>query len=180
MTPHGELTEKLAETISPYWNDHGFSVFHDHGRDPYRENVGKIVSTLNKDYHNGDELSQLDIAIVKKDSNKIFILVEIEETTGKPKTFLGDIFGVLFGEHIFFKRKELFIEDITTLIVVGVNKTDHPARNKSIQDQVKKAKTNLTTRNARIGEVMVETYENKAVLTEQLPLLLESLFKGNL
>ena len=175
MTPPGELTVELAEKITPYWNDRGYKVFYDHG--PSSENVGQIVSTLNKEYHNGDEFSHVDIAIVKEDSNHIAILVEIEEKTDNPKTFLGDIFGVLFGEYIFFKRTALFIKANTTLVVVGVNRTNHNVRNKGIQDQLNRAKTRLGTRNARIGKVVVRTFADKDKLSEQLPSLLESLFK---
>jgi hypothetical protein len=176
MTPHGDLTAKLAGKISPYWNGRGYDVFYDHGSSS--KNVGKIVSTINKEYHNGDELSQLDIAIVKQDSNQIAILVEIEETTDKPKTFLGDIFGVLFGEYIFFKRNELVVGGSTTLVVLGVNITDHEARNKYIQNQVNKVKASLGTRNAGIGKVKVMSYKDGETLIEQLPLLLEKAAQG--
>jgi hypothetical protein len=175
MTPHGELTTKLAEMISPYWKDRGFKLLHDHGRAPSMENIGKIVSTLNQEYKNGDELSQLDIAIVNQDTNQIAILLEIEETTDKPKTFLGDIFGVLIGQHIFFKRNELLVGPATILVVVGINPTNHPDRNDHIQNQVNKIKSNLATRNARLEKVVVITYPNEAALFEQLPPLLEKL-----
>jgi hypothetical protein len=166
--------------ISPYWKDRGFKVLHDHGIAPSKENIGKIVSTLHKEYKNGDELSQLDIAFVNQDTNQIAILLEIEETTDKPKTFLGDIFGVLFGEYIFFKRKALFIKANTLLVVVGVNRTNHDVRNKGIQKQVNRAKANLGTRNARIRKVVVKTFANEQKLIEQLPLLLESLINRKL
>jgi hypothetical protein len=49
------------------------------------------------------ELSQLDIAIVEKNSDKVLALIEIEETNDNPKTFMGDLFGVFLGDHIRFQ-----------------------------------------------------------------------------
>ena len=155
----------------------GRLVLYDH--DISSKNVGKIVSTLKKDYVREDELSQLDIAIVDP-SDKVAVLVEIEETTVKPKTFLGDIFGVLFGEYICFKRKELLVGDFTTLIVVGVNKTNHKDRNENILEQVNRVKTSLGTQNARIGKVVIKTYANGTELLTKLPSVLDRAFKEEL
>jgi hypothetical protein len=169
----------LPKKISPYWNARGYDVFYDH--DPSSQNVGKIVSTLNKDYKNGDELSQLDIVIVKQGPDQeVAFLIEIEETTSKPKTFLGDIFGVLFGEHIFFKRNELIVGATTILVVVAVNKPDHPVRNDFIQAQVNQVKAHLSTRNARIGKLVIKSYSGEEELMAQLPSLLDKTHNGKL
>lgn len=175
---HGQLTAKIAQNITPYWKRMGYDVLSDHGSSS--ENVGKIVSVIKKEYHREDELSQLDIAIVKQGSNQLVVLVEIEETTVKPKTFLGDIFGVLFGEYICFKRKELLIGDFTTLIVVGVNKTNHKDRNENILEQVNRVKTSLGTQNARIGKVVIKTYADGTELLVKLPSVLDRALKGEL
>jgi hypothetical protein len=179
MKSHGELTAKMAQKISQDWEERAYEVLYDHG-DPANENVGKIVSWFGEDYVREAELSQIDIAIVEKSSTKAFALIEIEETTGKPKTFLGDIFGVLFGEYICFKRKELHIGVFTTLILVGVNKTNHRDRNEYISDQVNSIKTSLGTQNAKIGKVVVKTYVDEMELIAQLPSVLDRAFKGEL
>ena len=153
-------------------------MFSDHNK--ASEYVGKIVSTLEKDYSRKDELSQLDIAIVEQNSDKIVILVEIEETSDKPKTILGDIFGVLLGEYICFKGKDLRIGDFTTLIVVGVSKTDHKQRNQNILDLANKAKASLGTQNARIGKIVIETYQDAEEMSAWLPSLMEKAVKGEL
>jgi hypothetical protein len=163
---HGELTVKMALKLSVYWEERGYKVLYDHG--PSNES-GTIVSTIKKEYHREDELSQLDIAIVKQGSNQVAALVEIEETTDNPKTFIGDVFGVLLGEYIFFKRQELHIGVFTTLIVVGVNKTNHKDRNAYISDQVNRIKTSLGTQNAKIGKVVIKTYIDEMELIAQMP-----------
>lgn len=167
MKSHGELTATMALKLSRDWEERGYKVLYDHG--PSNENVGKIVSAIEKEYRREDELSQLDIAIVKQGSNQVAALVEIEETTDKPKTLFGDIFGVLFGEYICFKRKELHVGDFTTLIVVGVNKTKHEDRNAYILDQVNRVKTSLGTQNAKIGKVVIKTYADEGELIALLP-----------
>jgi len=179
LKSHGELTAKMAQKISQDWEERDYKVLYDHG-DPANENVGKIVSWIGEHYVREVELSQIDIAIVEKSSDKAFVLIEIEETNDRPKTFLSDIFGVLFGEYICFKRKKLHIGDFTTLIVVGVNKTNNKDRNKYILDQVNRVKTSLVTQNAKIGKVVIETYADERELIALLPSVLDRAFKGEL
>jgi len=178
MKSHGELTANMAQKISQAWEERGYKVLYDHG--PSNENVGKIVSWIGKHYVREAELSQIDIAIVEKSSDIVFVLIEIEETNDRPKTFLSGIFGVLFGEHIYFKRKKLHVGDFTTLIVVGVNKTNHKDRNEYILDQVNRVKTSLGTQNAKIGKVVIKTYAGERELIAQLPSVLDRAFKGEL
>jgi hypothetical protein len=175
MKLHGELTTKIARKISQGWEKRGYTVLYDH--DPSNGKIGKIVSVIKNKYRREDELSQIDIAVVEKSSDKVFALIEIEETNDRPKTFLSDIFGVLFGEYICFKRKELQVKDFTTLIVVGVNKTNHNDRNKHILDRVNRVKTSLGTQNAKIREVIIKTYTDEKELMMQLPLELNQAFK---
>jgi len=164
---HGEITAKIAGILQ----FEGYNVLSDHGT--AGEYVGKIVSTLEKDYSRKDELSQLDIAIVEKNSDKVVVLVEIEETSDRPKTILGDIFSVLLGEYICFKGKDLRIGDFTTLIVAGVYKTDHKERNQNILDLANKAKASLGTQNARIGKIVIKTYHDAEEMSAWLPSLVE-------
>lgn len=174
MSKHGEITAEIGKSLK----FEGYDIFYDHGT--FSKNVGKIVSTLEKDYDREDEFSQLDIAIVEQNFDKVAVLFEIEETSDRPKTFLGDFFGVLFGEHICFKGKELKVGDFTTLIVIGISKTNHKERNRYIQDQVKKVKANLGTLNSKIGKVVIKAYANERELIAQLPSVLDRAFKGEL
>ena len=176
MASHGEITVGIARNITDDWNKRGYDVFYDHGASS--KNTGKIVSVSRKDYKRGDELSQLDIAIVERASgNKVVALIEIEETSDRPKTILGDVFGVLFGKHLFFKRTELKVGEFTTLFVVGIKKTKLEGRNLYIQGQINKVKASLDTQNSRIGNVMVMVFENEDELVKKLPLELEELIK---
>jgi len=171
MKKHGELTAEIANGLKFA----GYDVYYDHGMSG--DKVGKIVSTIEKEYGKQDELSQLDIAIVEQSSGKTLVLVEIEETSDRPKTFLGDIFGVLFGDHIFFKREKLNVGSFTTLIVVGISEVEHKKRNDHIKAQVDKIKGQLDTQNSVIGNVMIETYTDEKELSERLPLVLKEVCK---
>jgi endonuclease-3 len=171
----GELTAEIGKNLSI----EGYDVFYDHGVPG--ENVGNIVSTLEEKYRREDELSQLDIAIVEKNSDpkdRVVVLVEIEETNDRPKTILSDIFGVLFGEHVYFKRNKLQIGEFTTLIVVGISQVGHEVRNQKIQDLVNKLIGKLETQNARIGKVVIKTYRNEDDLSGELPALLKRVVMG--
>jgi hypothetical protein len=174
MSKHGELTAEIGSKITL----DGYDVFYDHGISS--ENVGKIVSTLKREYGRDDELSQLDIAVVEQGSDKAVLLVEIEETSDRPKTFLGDIFGVLFGKHIYFRRRELQVGNFTTLLVVGISKAEHIDRNQHIQDYANSIKVSLGTQNSKIGKVVIKTYRDKEDMLEKLPTLLEMAINGEL
>ena len=176
MNQHGELTAKIGRSLK----FEGYNVFYDHGTPS--ENVGNIVSTLEEKYGREDELSQLDIAIVEKSpdlKDRAVVLVEIEVTSDRPKTILGDIFGVLFGEHVFFKRKELQVREFTTLIVVGISQVEHRVRNQQLQNRANGIKEKLETQNARIGKVVIKTYRNEDDLSTELPSLLERVVMGD-
>jgi len=174
VSKHGELTAEIGEKLK----FDGFDVFYDHG--PSGENVGKIVSTLKNDYGREDELSQLDIAVVEQDSDKAVLLVEIEETSDRPKIFLGDIFGVLFGNHVYFKKRELRVGNFTTLLVVGISKNEHTARNEHIEKYANKIKGSLGTSNSEIGKIVIKIYRDEEDMLEKLPALLGMAINGEL
>jgi hypothetical protein len=172
MTKHGELTAEIAQSLK----FEEFDVFYDH--ETAGEFVGKIASTIKRKFRRGDELSQLDMAIVDKGSTVAIALIEIEETNDRPKAILGDLFGVLYGKHISFKGKELKIGKYTTLIVVGMSKADQDNRNQYFLKRIKKVKAALGTKNSRIGKVVIRTYADRKALSTEVPALLEKVVKG--
>ena len=97
--PHGKMTSILGKALSEHYSLKGYDVLYDHGIKS--ENVGKIVSWFGGQYNRESELGQLDVAVLEKDSNKVIALIEIEETNDRPKTLLGDIFGVFHFYSIF-------------------------------------------------------------------------------
>ncbi len=179
MKAHGELTAKIARQISKDWNERGYDVLYDHGSSD--ENVGKIVSWFGSTYNREAELGQLDIAIVEKSSDKATALIEIEETNDRPKTFLGDLFGVLLGDHICFGgKRSLSVDADTTLIVLGKSKVSHEKRNRYLREKVIKVKSSLSKGNSVIRKVVIETFSDEEKLSALLPSMLDRAFKGEL
>ncbi len=176
---HGQITVKAAETLCGYYETKGYGVFYDH--DSTKENVGKIVSWFGEKYSRESELSQLDIAIVEKGSDKALALIEIEETNDTPKTFMGDLFGILLGDHISFRGERQFsLGEYTTLIVLGKSKVSHKKRNEYLREQGMKIKSSLSTANSAIGNIVVDTFANEKGLYTLLSSVLDSAFKGEL
>ena len=174
---HGALTTKIARKIALDWEERGYKVLYDH--DPSNENVGKIVSWFGEQYGRGTQLSHIDIAIVEKSSNKVFALIEIEDTADRPKTFIGDVFSILMGEHIGFSGKyQLSVNEDTTLIVLGKSKVSHEKRNRYLREKVMESKAGLSTGNSVIGNVVIETFADENELFVLMPYLLERVFRG--
>ena len=174
----GQLTAKMARKISAYWEEHGYSVLYDH--DPSSENVRKIVSSFGEQpYGRRTQLSHVDIAIVEKSSDRVFALIEIEETTDKPKTFLGDVFGVLMGDHISFgKKRPLAVDEHTSLFVFVKTKVSRQERNKYLVEKVMDIKSALSTGNSVIGWVDIKTFRDEKGLSVLLPFVLDRALIG--
>jgi hypothetical protein len=166
---HGQITARVAREISPYWEERGYQVLYDH--DPAGEAVGKVVSSFGDlPYDRNTQLSHVDIAIVEKDTNKVFALIEIEETTDKPKTILGDILGVLMGEHVSFgKQRPLLVDEQTILVVLVKSKVSHIKRYEYLHEKVMKIKASLLTTNSVIGRIDIKDFSDDANLATLIP-----------
>lgn len=176
---HGLLTAKVAREISPFWDERGFYVLYDH--DLSNKNVGKIMSRFGESYGRSTQLSHIDIAIVEKNSDRVFALIEIEETTNKPKSILGDVFGILMGEHISFgKERPLLVNEQTILAIFVKSKVSREDRNKYLREKVEKVKPELGTKNSVIRKVVIETFSDEKKLSGLLSSVLNRAFKGEL
>ena len=153
----GEWTAELAEILRSELPD--FDIFYDHG-----DSSGRIVCYIGDNNERGAQLSYLDIAIVRKNTNQVVGLIEIEETANRPKTIIADIFAFLLGEKVTFQGRDLQVGNETTLLVVGYSKVQQSKHQGYILDKVEKAKTALGTNNAKIGKIVIETYSDKAQL----------------
>ncbi len=60
-----------------------------------------------------------------------------------------------------------------------MGQSDHAERNQYIQDYANKIKADMGTQNAKIGKVVIKTYESKDELLSKLPSFLESVAKFN-
>ena len=167
MNPNGHLTSAAARFIAIEMDNQGYDVYYDHGQ--AAEFVGKIAVSIDEELHKKNEISQLDIAVVERATNKAIALVEIEETTDNPKTLIGDLFAVLMGNAVYCPgRKKVNVGDWTTLIVIGKGSTGHKERKAHILKLAKSAGAAMGTNNSRVGELVIETISEDADLEELL------------
>ncbi len=173
----GQLAVKVAETLSGYYEARGYDVFYDH--DSTKANVGKITSWSGDRYSRDAELSQLDVAILPKGSDRALALIALEETSDSPKALLGDLFGVLLGDHISFRGERNFsVGEHTTLIILGKSKAMHRKRNENLREQGMQIKSGLSTRNAAIGNIVIDSFADERGLYTLLSSLLDRALKG--
>ncbi len=169
---HGKLTAWVARTLDQKFGSKGFDVLHDHRtmENDRPDKLGKIRSWFGSTYNVDSILADLDIAVICKANNKVYALVEIEETTDKPKVILGDILATIIGKHITFQgKRDLEIGNWTMLIVLShCSQSSHLDRTRFLEGQSNKLKTSLTTHNASINKIIVDEFRDRAELQKKI------------
>ena len=118
--PHGVNTRAVAEQLKHKLDADtdrfgGIEVFYDHG-DSSKPEVCQPTSYMGRRYGADATLSAIDIIVTK--GNNVILAVEIEESTVRPKTVLGDVFGIALADRIRIKGKPYSLKNAT--IVVGI------------------------------------------------------------
>lgn len=169
--PRGELTARVADSLQKEFEKKGFLVIHDHrlGNIETTDNLGKLRTWFGETPKRETLLADLDIAIISTDG-KVVALIEIEETTDKPKVILGDMLAILLGSGISFKDKHDFqIREWTMLIVMSRDRhQSHQLRDEFLSNHINSLKSNLDTPNAKIGRIIVDSFEDEKQLREKL------------
>jgi len=166
--PRGELTARVALSIQQEFENNGFFVLHDHrSLDPdSSEKVRELHVFFGEAPNRETILADLDIAIISK-NDMVIALIEIEETTDKPKVILGDILAILLGNGITDKNKKAYkVGKWTTLIVMSHG--SHHERTAFISEQTNILKENLKTHDKTIGQIIVENFADEEQLEETL------------
>ncbi len=179
MNAHGRLTAEAAQAITAEMNKRGFDVYYDHG-DPSNPFVGTIPVSTEEELTSKNQISQLDIAIVERDTLKAVALIEIEETTDNPKTLIGDIFTTLMGDfvHLPSRKKTAEIGNWTTLIIIGKD-AGHKDRNDRICNLANKAKSTLGTENSKLGSIVIKSFSGNETLKDVLMQKVKEAIKRN-
>ena len=173
---NGDLTARIARSLQEEFNRKKFdiNVLHDHRQNEsdLTDKAGKLRSWFGPKPKPEFEtlLSDLDIAIVSRSDNKVYALIEIEETTDKPKVILGDVFAALLGSGIAFQGNYDFkVGEYTTLIVMVADKNEsHSKRLIFLNEQIAILKEKLITPNAKIKRIIVVSYKDEAELKDRL------------
>lgn len=177
MSAHGQLTSATAGSITGELNDQSYDVYYDHGQ--VAEFVGKIVVSLDEELTKKKAISQLDIAVVERETNKAIALIEIEETTNNPKTLIGDLLAMLMGNAAYCPgKKKVDVDEWTSLIVSGKG-SGHEEKNRYILDMANLTWSALGTSNCRIGKLVIETFKDKEALKAVLLVQIEAAIKRN-
>jgi len=114
---HGTATREIAERLLQK-RYAGVDLFYDHG-DSRRVAVCTPTSYIGRRFGADATLSGIDIVLVYR--GKVFLLVELEESEVRPKTVLGDVFGVVVAGHVRIKGRSYPIEDATLIVGVTVS-----------------------------------------------------------
>jgi len=181
---HGIITSRLARLLQQELSQHGYDVLYDHGQqgiDP-RDKLGKIKAWYGSAYSSKAILADLDIAVVAQDSTKVFVLVEIEETTDKPKVILGDVLATLLGHRITFQgKRNLQVGEWTTLVVMAYSAhQSHRDRVFYLEEQANQIRSRLSTPNAGIGRIVVDTFDVEPQLDHKLRAHIQQALQGHI
>ncbi len=170
MKRHGEMTAQMGQLLARSLKPRGYVVHYDHG--VTGEDVGTIVSWFEgkEGYGRDSELSQLDIVILDERTKKAVLLIEIEETSDRPKAILGDVFAALLGDGIRFGGySDIAVDEHTILLVVAISRFGRDAVDEYIEEKVNTVKAALETRNSQVAEALIWKFANSEDLGERLP-----------
>jgi len=162
----------MARMLSKAFKNRGAEVLFDHGRkgaDP-ADQLGRIVTWLGHRNRSDAMLAELDIAVIMHDSGKVCALIEVEETTDKPKVLLGDVFATLLGDRVTFQgKRNLLIGPWTTLIVMVCDRRQtHRSKMAFLQQEVDHIRPAISRPNATIGCVVLASFSEAADLEVKL------------
>ena len=161
----GELTGKVGEKLTKKFNPNEYVVYYDHGKNTEKviDKIGNIYVSLCQDVTRKTQIGQLDIAIVRKEDNKAVLLVEIEESSSKPKTIIGDVFSFLLGNYVKFKKngKEFGIKKDTTFLLLILGSNASPERVEWIKENALSMKGDMETFNSNVGKIEIQFTQEK-------------------
>jgi hypothetical protein len=175
---YGALTMQSARALQQEYSQQGFDILHDHGQRGIDSPLllGKICAWFGETYQSETILADLDMAVVSHSAavshteERVYALIEIEETSNKAKVVLGDILTTLLGKGIRFQgKRDLQVGRWTTLIVMAHDrKPSQPNRIPYLNEQGRYLRENLLTPNASIGVVIIDTFSDDQQLLDKL------------
>lgn len=169
---YGVLTSRLAWTLQGELAPQGLEVLCSHGPNgaEARGRLGKVRAWYGPAYTQQSILADLDIAVVSHTSGRLIALVEVEETSAKPKLLVGDVLATLLGDRISFRGTQHWaVGPWTSLIVLAKVKTPADCeRIAFVAQQVNLLSRHLTTPNAAVGCVVMEGFVDEAELGDKL------------
>jgi hypothetical protein len=119
--PQGINTRAIAEKLQHRLQADGerfagVELFYDHG-DSSNPEVCQPTSYMGRRYGKDATLSGLDI-IITRDS-RVIMAVEIEESTVRPKTIIGDVFGIALADRIRIQGKPYPLRNVSVIVAIA-------------------------------------------------------------
>ncbi len=93
-----------------------FKIYYDHG-DSRKVEVCQPTAYMGRRYGSDATLSAVDIVITK--GKEVVIAIEIEESTTRPKTVLGDIFGIALADKLRINNKPYSLNDVIIIVAIA-------------------------------------------------------------
>jgi hypothetical protein len=169
---HGEYTARAARLLIQRLPAEQYDILFDHGQTGIdsSEQLGRITVWYGSAYTSQARLAFLDIAVLERETDRVRVLIEIEESTSKPKVIIGDAVAVLLGEQITFQStRHLKVGPWTTLLVLVQSAAlSSTTRLTYLQNQLNLLKGCLQTRNALLDQILIAGYQNEEELDSQL------------
>lgn len=93
-------------------------VKYDHATHSDSNSVCKPTTYMGRRYGSDATLSGVDIVVLHHEQP--VVLVEVEESKTRPKTIIGDVFGVALADNIRIQGKRYRMRDTTLVIAIAV------------------------------------------------------------
>jgi len=117
---HGINTKAIAEQLKQMLDANpdrfkNVKLFYDHG-DSSKQEVCQPTTYMGRRYGADATLSAVDIVVTK--GSDVITAVEIEESTIRPKTIIGEIFGIVLARNMRILDKFYSIKNATIIIAI--------------------------------------------------------------
>ena len=121
--PQGVKTKAIAEKLKDKLDANperfnGIEIFYHHGESSKPE-VCEPTAYMGRRYGDDAKLGVVDIVVTK--GRNVILGIEIEESTFRPKTVLGDVFGIALADRIRIKNKPYSVKNATIIVAVTID-----------------------------------------------------------
>ena len=168
-----KFTLPAARYLINLYRNSELQVFYDHG-DHSSQRIYSWFGTTYTTPYTDQHLSWIDIIVAEPKLGKIHKIIEIEDSTAKPKTIIGDMMAVLLGDGIALaSRSDWQMGNWTTLTTLAyVSRSNaqikYQTRLDHIKKQIESFQSCLKTRNAKIGHIILESFKDIGELQNKL------------
>ena len=169
MTGGQIFTAPTAAFLAEHYRHADRQVFYDHGGD----DAQRLYAWFGAAYvqpNPAQHLAWVDIVVADPTSRTVYQIVEIEDSSARPKTILADLMAVLLGDGLAFGGHVDWQIGawMTFFVCVYAKAGTAPTRLAYLHQQVTQLQPCLQTRNAAIGRIVLATFQNQTELIQQL------------